>query len=120
MEFTTALHHHLAAIHARDLDGYMRTVHKEATVILPNGKVITGFDEIHAFHRDWFGDPDWSMETETVRSLVVGDSAIAVLKVDYQDLDQEGRPYRLNHLLSLIFARTGEEWLLVHDQNTTC
>ncbi|MGW3254414.1 YybH family protein [Streptomyces fungicidicus] len=120
MDFTTALDRHLAAIRDRDLDGYVLTVHPDATLILPNGRTVTGTDEIRSFHKNWFQDPDWSMTTETVRTLELADTAVAVLAVDYRDLDAEGRPYALRHLLSLVFARVDGEWLLVHDQNTSC
>ncbi|MFB7914193.1 YybH family protein [Streptomyces sp. NPDC056061] len=120
MEFTTALDRHLAAIGARDLDAYMETVHDEATCILPNGKTVTGAADVRAFHRDWFQDPDWTMETELTSSVVQRDTAVAVLRVDYRDLDAEGEPYRLSYLLSLVFARADDRWLLVHDQNTLC
>ncbi|MFF9348054.1 YybH family protein [Streptomyces sp. NPDC014734] len=120
MEFTTALEHHLAAIDARDLDAYMETVHDEATCILPDGRTVTGAEDVRAFHRDWFRDPDWTMGTELTGSVVQDDTAVAVLRVDYRDLDAEGEPYRLSYLLGLVFARTDGRWLLVHDQNTLC
>ncbi|WP_335934368.1 YybH family protein [Streptomyces sp. PTD5-9] len=120
MEFTTALDRHLAAIAARDLDAYLDTVHDEAVYILPNGRTVTGAEEVRAFHRGWFQDPDWTMETELTSTRVHRDTAVAVLRVDYRDLDQDGRPYRLDYLLSLVFARTDGRWLLVHDQNTHC
>lgn len=120
MDFTAALDRHLAAIGARDLDAYMDTVHDEATYILPNGKTVTGAEDVRAFHEGWFQDPDWTMETEITSTRVHQDTAVAVLRVDYRDLDPEGKPYRLNYLLSLVFARAEGRWLLVHDQNTHC
>ncbi|MFG2760577.1 YybH family protein [Streptomyces wuyuanensis] len=120
MDFTTALDRHLEAVRSRDLDAYMATVHDEATVILPNGRTVEGSDAIRAFHKGWFEDPDWTMETETTRTVVHQETAVAVLAVDYRDLDQDGKPYQLRYLLSLVFARTDGNWLLVHDQNTHC
>ncbi|WP_405618611.1 SgcJ/EcaC family oxidoreductase [Streptomyces sp. NBC_01511] len=120
MEFTTALDHHLTTVRDRDLDAFMATVHTDATFILPNGRVLEGADEIRAFHKGWFADPDWTMNTEVTRTLTQGDTAIVVLAVDYHDLDEDGKPYRLSYFLSLTFARaTGDgDWLLLHDQNT--
>ncbi|WP_432147998.1 YybH family protein [Streptomyces sp. bgisy029] len=120
MDFTTALDRHLAAVRARDLAAYMATVHDEATVILPNGRTVTGAEAVRAFHQSWFADPDWTMETETVRTVVHQDTAVAVLDVHYRDLDEDGKPYALRYLLSLVFARADGNWLLVHDQNTLC
>ncbi|MQS37518.1 YybH family protein [Streptomyces katsurahamanus] len=120
MDFTTALDHHLATVRDRDLDACMATVHPEATFILPNGTVLSGADEIRAFHKGWFEDPDWTMTVSVTRTLVQSDTAVAVLTVDYDDLDRDGEPYRLRYFLSLVFARTAGGWLLVHDQNTSC
>ncbi|KAB2591391.1 MULTISPECIES: YybH family protein [Streptomyces] len=118
MDFTTALDHHLTAVRSRDLEAYMATVHDEATVILPNGRTVTGAEAVRAFHQGWFEDPDWTMETETTRTVVHRDTAVAVLDVHYRDLDGDGKPYEMRYLLSLVFARTDGNWLLVHDQNT--
>ncbi|GAA3018478.1 nuclear transport factor 2 family protein [Streptosporangium longisporum] len=118
MKFDEALALHLKAIDERDLDGYLETVHQDATLILPNGTLLTGKDEIAKFHREWFADQDWSMSSETVRVSETGDSAFALLAVAYNDVDPEGAPYRKTYHLTLVFARSDGRWLLVHDQNT--
>jgi uncharacterized protein (TIGR02246 family) len=118
MEFSEALTQHLRAIGDRDVDGYLDTVHQDATLILPNGTLLSGKDEIAKFHREWFADQDWSLKSETVRVSQTGDSAFALLAVVYDDLDPEGTPYRKTYHLTLVFARSGGRWLLVHDQNT--
>ncbi|MEU7854035.1 nuclear transport factor 2 family protein [Nonomuraea sp. NPDC049141] len=118
MEFSQALAAHLRAIETRDLDGFLATVHPDASVILPNGKLLTGKDAIGEFHVAWFGDPDWSLKTAVIRTETFGESAFVVLSVAYADLDAEGRPYEKSYYLTLYFARFDGQWLLVHDQNT--
>jgi uncharacterized protein (TIGR02246 family) len=118
MDFPDAVNLHLAAIGKRDLDGYLATVHPEVTMIMPDGRLLTGLDEVTAVHRDWFGDPDWSWELDLRRTVTAGDTGLAVFAADYHDLDGEGRPYELSYLLSLVFVRDGDRWLLLHDQNT--
>ncbi|MEV0147989.1 MULTISPECIES: nuclear transport factor 2 family protein [unclassified Nonomuraea] len=118
MEFAQALAGHLTAIETRDLDGFLATVHPDASVILPNGTLLDGKEAIAEFHAAWFADSDWSIRTETVRSETVGDASFAVLSVVYDDLDPEGTPYRKKYFLTLYFTRFDERWLLVHDQNT--
>lgn len=118
MEFAEAVDKHLAAIDARDLAGYLATVHDDVTLIMMNGRVLRGRDEVGEFHRDWFGDPDWSWQLSPVHSVETGDTGVAVFAVDYRDLDRDGRPYTMSYLLSLTFARDGDGWLLLHDQNT--
>lgn len=118
MEFAQALADHLAAVEARDLDRYLATVHHDATLVLANGSLLTGKESIAQFHKGWFGDLDWSLRTETLRAEATGESAFALLKVEYHDLDPEGRPYERVYYLSLFFVLTEGQWLLAHDQNT--
>ena len=118
MEFGEAVDLHLAAIALRDADAYLATVHDDVALIMPTGKLITGRDEVAAFHRDWFSDPDWRWELSVLRRTVAGDTGIAVLSVDYHDLDGAGAPYSMTYVLSLVFVRSGDGWLLLHDQNT--
>ncbi|MBT2229246.1 SgcJ/EcaC family oxidoreductase [Nonomuraea sp. NEAU-A123] len=118
MEFSQALAAHLRAIETRDLDGFLATVHPDASVILPNGKLLTGKDAIGEFHTAWFRDPDWSLRPTVIRTETFGESAFVVLSVAYADLDSEGRPYEKSYYLTLYFARIDGRWLLVHDQNT--
>lgn len=118
MDFPAAVNQHLAAIGERDLDSYLVTVHPDVTLIMPDGRLLTGRDEVAAVHRDWFGDPDWSWELDLRQTVTAGDTGVAIFGVDYHDLDGEGRPYELSYLLSLVFVRDGDRWLLLHDQNT--
>lgn len=120
MEFPQALEAHLTAIRSRDLDGYLETVHPDATVILPNGTFLRGKDAVAEFHTSWFGDPDWTLRAETVRTQTAGDSAFALLSVVYDDLDPEGKPYQKEYYLTLYFTLVDGRWLLLHDQNTFC
>jgi len=120
MDLDDAAAAHLAAVRGRDLTAYLDTVHDDVTVVLPNGRLLRGKDDVGAFHRDWFADPDWRMETEVVSTAEAGDTGAVVLRVDYHDVDGSGTPYSKAYLLSLVFARTGGRWRLLHDQNTFC
>ena len=118
MNFPDAVNAHLATIARRDVDAYLATVHEDVSLIMPNGRLLAGRDEVAALHRDWFGDPDWSWELDLRRTVTAGGTGVAVFAADYHDLDGEGRPYELSYLLTLVFVRDGEHWLLLHDQNT--
>ena len=121
MQFAEALHEHLAALAAKDAEAFLATVHDEVTLILPTGALLTGKDAVAAFHRDWFGDPDWRMDVEVLRTTTAGGTGVAVLRVEYHDLDAAGAPYELRYLLALVFAQRADGgWLLLHDQNTSC
>jgi hypothetical protein len=42
----------------------------------------------------------------------------ALLLVNYNEKERDGKPYHIDHYLSLIFKKEGDGWYLVHDQNT--
>ena len=118
MDFAEAVEHHLAAVSARDLPTFTATLHDDVAVVLPNGKLLEGRAAVTEFNRDWFADPDWSWTLKPIRAVSDGSSGVALFAVDYHDLDAAGAPYSMNYLLSLTFTRTGDSWLLLHDQNT--
>ncbi|KUL34645.1 hypothetical protein ADL15_15720 [Actinoplanes awajinensis subsp. mycoplanecinus] len=120
MKFDAAVTAHLDAVTRRDLPAYLDTVHDDVTVVLPNGKVVSGRDEVATFHKGWFDDPDWRMELTPVRSYTAGDTGVALYSVEYHDVDGSGTPYQKTYVLSLLFTRHDDRWLLVHDQNTFC
>ena len=70
MKFEDALKKHLALIKNRNLSGFVETIVRDdrPVLILPHGTMITGFEAVAKFHRDWFNDPDWHIETSLVRS----------------------------------------------------
>ena len=118
MDFDKALERHLAAVASHDLDAYAGTVHDEVSLVLPNGKLIEGRAAVVEFHREWFGDPDWSWTLTPLRQAVTGDTAVALFTVEYRDVDASGQPYAMGYLLGLTFALQDGAWLLLHDQNT--
>lgn len=120
MNFTETLSRHLDALSQRDLDIYMSTIHPDTiTLIMPNGHIIHGYEAFQQFHGDWFSDPDWSIQHKLLNTHETSDMATALLSIQYDDLDQGGKPYQMTYYLNLIFQRTHNQWLLIFDQNTT-
>jgi uncharacterized protein (TIGR02246 family) len=118
VSFAEAVDRHLAAVTGRDLDAYLATVHDDVSLVMPNGRLLEGRDAVAEFHRDWFGDPDWSWTLAPIRAAATEHTGVALFAVEYHDLDAAGLPYRMTYLLSLTFTRPGDRWLLLHDQNT--
>ena len=120
MEFYDALMNHLEMVKTRNLEGFLSTLVQDhrLILILPNASLLKGYGEVKKFHIDWFSDPAWSMETELMTSVVGSDLAQALLKVDYNDTDEEGKSYTLHYFLSLTFILESGEWRLIMDQNT--
>jgi len=79
---------------------------------------MNGYEEVTEFHRTWFADPEWTLKSELLHSIETDTMALALLLVDYDDLDPSGNPYHLQYYLSLSFMHVADQWLLIHDQNT--
>lgn len=120
MSFSATLQKHLTAVANRDLPTFTSTLATDGnlTLIMPNGTVMQGADAIIDFHRDWFSDPDWSLELEPINQWERENVGTAIYNVTYSDLDPDGNPYHLRYVLTLVFMKQSDEWLLVHDQNT--
>lgn len=118
MDFDAALETHLDAIRRRDLDAFAATVHEDVTLVLPNGTLVSGRDEVVGFHREWFGSDTWRLDLTPERRVSAGATEAAVFLADYHDVDDGGAPYHRRYRLAMVFARHGGEWLLLHDQNT--
>ncbi|MCB2114040.1 MAG: nuclear transport factor 2 family protein [Parvularculaceae bacterium] len=115
-EFRAALDAHLAAIDARDLGAYEKTISAgDFYLIFPDGETIDTRDGVIDFHTRWFADPDWRFSPEIIRVIEGEDMASALVKYDYRDTP-DGAPR--TSWLSLVFKLEGGEWRLVHDQNT--
>ncbi|MGX7826269.1 YybH family protein [Actinokineospora sp. 24-640] len=110
-----AIDAHLAAVIERDLAAYSATLHPDVTVVIPSGRVMTGADEVVAFHSAWFAERDWTYHITHVRSVTTGDSAGRVVEVTYVDTP-DAEPSRF--VMGLVFVRHDNRWLLIHDQCT--
>lgn len=120
MSFQQALTRHLQAVQDHDVETFLETVAQDGslTMILPNGNLLDNYDEIVELHQEWFADPEWQMTTELINTHESKEMATALLLVNYEDVDEEGEPIQFQYFLSLIFAKQGESWHVIHDQNT--
>ena len=118
MDFDAALQSHLDAIRRRDLEAFAATVHEDVTVVLPNGTLLCGRDEVVGFHREWFGSGTWRMDLTPERRMSAGETEVSIFLADYHDVDAEGVAFHRRRWLTLVFVRPGDEWLLLHDTNT--
>ena len=118
--FQQALQRHLTAIQAHDLDTFLDTIANDGTLtlILPDGSYLDDYEEIVELHKEWFADQQWKMTTELVATHESAEMASALSLVTYADVDEEGQPVELQYFLNLLFAKQGNKWVVVHDQNT--
>lgn len=119
MDFKEVLETHLRAIKDKDLETFITTISKDdVTLIMPNGTLINGIKEFIEFHKDWFSDKDWTLNYEIIKIEEGEEISIALLKVDYKDIDLKGNEYSLNYYLTLAFKKSEGKWGLFYDQNT--
>ena len=119
-DFDCTLKRHLDAIQARDFEAFEATLTRgpRLSFILPNGKY---FDDAQAYRemlKGWFAEDGWTFNYQTVAVEKSADMGHALLLVSYDEADRDGKPYHIDHYLSLLFKLEGDAWYLVHDQNT--
>ncbi|MCF6409793.1 YybH family protein [Pseudalkalibacillus salsuginis] len=120
MNYQSVIKKHLKAIQQKDLASFSRTLSKivDVSVVMPNGHFVEGYEKVIDFHKDWFQDPDWTFQYTMVREEISRDMGYSVVKVNYDDRDQNGEPYNKQYYLTLVFRKMTDSWYLVHDQNT--
>lgn len=120
MKLKTTIDKYFTAMKERDLTLFLSLLKQDAglCLIMPTGAMITGYDAVAEFHRDFFSDTDWSLTAEPVQVYESGCFGSCLSKINYQDLDQHGQPYQMKYYLYLLFEQVGDRWFLIHDQNT--
>ncbi len=119
MTFRETLDQHLAAIQNRDLESLVATLPQdELMLVMSNGKIVRTVREFVDGHRSWFAMPHWELTVAAVDMFETADVGVAVLRLDYSDLKPDHSRYHEYSVLTLIFARRGDRWVMVHDQNT--
>ncbi|GAB3257800.1 hypothetical protein GCM10027296_28800 [Chitinimonas naiadis] len=119
-DFDCTLRRHLDAIDQRDWPAFEATLTRGDTLslILPNGRLSTDGTTFRKQMQAWLADKDWQWQYSIVHQRQGKGWGLAVLKVTYQDKDEQGQPYRLDYLLQLLFEPEAGHWRLIHDQNT--
>ena len=120
MTFRETLDKHLRAIRERDLDALAATLSADGAMVLvmSDGRLVRSAREFLDLHRDWFGSTSWTLDAEPMALRESPDMAFATLRLAYRDRTPEGKEIREASLLTLVFAREGDRWAMVLDQNT--
>lgn len=119
MNFTETLEKHLNALQEKNLGKFLETVCEDKiTLIMPNGSLITDYENFYNLHKGWFADEDWNIEYKILDVTEMDEVGIVLLSIDYSDLDEKGDAIQMTYYLNLIFRCFDKEWLLIQDQNT--
>jgi ketosteroid isomerase-like protein len=120
MTFFETLETHLRAVRDRDLPALIETLPDDDVLVLimSDGRLVRSVREFAELHRGWFESSTWSLDAEPVHTIETPELGAAVLRLDYRDTPADGPPIRDASLLTLVFERRGERWVMVLDQNT--
>ncbi len=121
MTFRETLDAHLDAIGRRDAEALLATLPPPETpivLITAEGALVRSVEEFERMHRGWFASETWLMDAEVIHVFESADLGVAVLRLDYRDEPPEGPAVRQGSYLTLVFARRGDRWTMVQDQNT--
>ena len=120
-DFGCTVSRHLDAIQQRDFERFESTLATHGTIdfILPSGRYSDDPVAYRGMLKEWFETPGWTFDYDVLRRIEGTDLGSVLLRVRYREADRGGKPYALDHFLLLVFQKSGDRWLLVHDQNTT-
>ena len=114
MSFRRALERHLNAIQRRDLAALADTVAPEALLLITaDGKLKRSAAEFLEAHRGWFAMQNWTLKVTEEAVHETPGTGIAVLRLVYEEPS-----VRQESLLTLVFEKRADKWLMVLDQNT--
>lgn len=117
MTFKETLAAHIAAVENRDLEALIATLPEEGgetVLIMPHGAMDSSRDSFVEGHREWFKDNSWTWKCEVLKTIETSEMAMALTKYVYTGEDNVSS----TTLLSLVFQKIKDRWVLVHDQNT--
>jgi ketosteroid isomerase-like protein len=119
MTFRETFDKHLRAIRERDRKALAETLPEDRLVlIMSDGRLVRSAREFLDLHAGWFESTTWTLDAEPVEVTETPDLGVAVLHLDYRDRPPGSAPVHETSYLTLVFARSGEKWVMVHDQNT--
>ncbi len=82
-------------------------------LITAEGRLVRETREFLEMHRAWFASPGWTLDVTPEEVYETADVGVAVLRLLYQEPGVSSAS-----LLTLVFRRIGDKWLMVQDQNT--
>lgn len=114
VDFREAVGRHLLAIEKRDLAALAATVAPDKLLLITaEGRLVRSSAEFLELHRGWFATQGWTLHAKPVAFIESAQLGVAVFDLDYREAGK-----RRESVLTLIFERRDDRWLMVFDQNT--
>jgi len=108
---------HLNAVSERNYDVLSSTLapHNKMQLILPSQKMTTTVQEFLDFHKEWFVDTTWTIESKIIDMTVKDKLAIAVTEQLYKEPERNGKPYYNKMQVSYALQKIDEKWYVIRD-----
>jgi uncharacterized protein (TIGR02246 family) len=118
--FRDVLARHLLAFEERDIDALAATVADDAVLfVTADGRLTQSKSDFVEAHRAWFAMKNWRLEIKPVQIIEGGDSGVALLRLNYREMQQPGQPpSQQQSLQTLVFQNRNGRWALALNQNT--
>ena len=118
-EFRSTVLEFLDSVKSRDFETFKKYLNEELEfkAILPGGKVFDSVRTFVASQADWFNGTTGRFEFSLERVEVSSDLGTAFAKAEYENLDANGKPFKLEIEFTFRFQRIGTQWFLIYDEN---
>jgi len=108
---------HLEAVSERDLETLKSTLSpdNELIFILPNRELTTHTEDFIDYHKEWFKDQSWTIETEIIDTKTGEKLGIAITEIIYREPDRDGQPYYNRMIISYALKNIEGNWYVFKD-----
>lgn len=115
--YLSTLKTHLDAVSNRDLTTLAATLSPKGDMhlLLPQSKMITTAEGFLGFHRDWFVEPNWTLDNKIIHSDIGTDMGISVVEALYKEPERDGKPYFNKMNVSYALKKIEGKWYVVKD-----
>ncbi len=119
--FHNALRKHLKAVSSRDLAALESMMSPDGLMhlIRPSTPIVYTTDKYIKYHKSWFADTNWTLESTITDSKVGEDVGMAVTEVMYKVPERDGKPYWNQMTISYVLQKVDGNWFVISDHSTS-
>ena len=119
--FHNALRKHLKAVSSRDLAALESMMSPDGLMhlIRPSTPIVYTTDKYIKYHKSWFADTNWTLESTITDSKVGEDVGMAVTEVMYKVPERDGEPYWNQMTISYVLQKVDGNWFVISDHSTS-
>lgn len=115
--FKAAILKHLNAVTTKNIEMLKTTMSPNGNMelIQPSSEIVYTVDGFIKFHQEWFGIPNWTVDTK-ILSMNIGDRiGVATTEFLYKEPERNGRPYFNRLIVSYALEKINNNWYIIKD-----